>query len=159
MPFPTARSMACYGALQEIATFLIYTECRRKFAPEDNPVLPEIFRLVARDEAAHAVFYRDWIGFELAEDRQGTLSDLAWVLKEFKMPGVTLMPDFSSRLTIPGVAITSQDFLLKGIVPTLKKLGVSRAELFRVREAAARAEATDADAPTRPASAHGEARP
>jgi len=46
LPFPTRRQMSCYGALQEIATYLIYSAQKHKYAAEGNEALQTIFALV-----------------------------------------------------------------------------------------------------------------
>ena len=136
LPFQTRRQMTCYGALQEIATYLIYAAQRDKYKQEGNDVLHEIFYLVARDEAAHTAFYRKVLAFEFAEDPQGTLEDLAHVAFHFEMPGVRLIPDFHDRLTFTqGVGISSQHFLQFGVLPTLKLLGTTRSELVKALRA------------------------
>jgi site-specific recombinase XerD len=72
--------MACYGALQEAATFLAYKAQKDLAIVEGDQVLEAIFALVSRDEAAHASFYRTIARMELEEDRPGTLADLAFVV-------------------------------------------------------------------------------
>ena len=91
-PFPTRRQMSCYGALQESATYLAYRAQKDRAELECDATLAAIFFLVSRDEAAHAGFYREMIAIEMAEDRAGTLADLAHVLANFRMPGDGSMP-------------------------------------------------------------------
>ena len=55
LPFSSRRQMACYGALQEAATFLAYKVQKDLAIVEGDQVLEAIFALVSRDEAAHAV--------------------------------------------------------------------------------------------------------
>jgi acyl-[acyl-carrier-protein] desaturase len=59
LPFATRRQMACYGALQEAATFLAYKAQKDQAIRDGDKVLEAIFALVSRDEAAHAGFYRE----------------------------------------------------------------------------------------------------
>jgi acyl-[acyl-carrier-protein] desaturase len=129
LPFSTRRQMSCYGALQEIATYLIYSAQKDKYLQEGNEALQTIFALVSRDEAAHVSFYRKILEFELEEDRQGTIEDIAHVVHHFQMPGVGLIPEYDARLQVAGVGISPQQFLAHGLLPTLKKLGTSRVEL------------------------------
>jgi acyl-[acyl-carrier-protein] desaturase len=132
LPFETRRQMTCYGALQEMATYLIYAAQRDKYKLEGNDVLHQIFYLVARDEAAHTGFYRKVLAFEFEEDPQGTLEDLAHVAFHFEMPGVRLIPNFDTRLKFTeGVGISSQHFLQFGLLPTLRVLGTTRTELVK----------------------------
>jgi acyl-[acyl-carrier-protein] desaturase len=138
LPFSSNRQMACYGALQEIATYLIYAQQREKYKKQGNEVLYKIFNLVGRDEAAHASFYRSFLRFEHEEDPQGTEEDLAYVITNFEMPGVSLIPDFYKRLESDGVGVSPEKFMQFGIIPTLKIIGMTRVDfvkaLRRLRE-------------------------
>jgi acyl-[acyl-carrier-protein] desaturase len=129
LPFQTRRQMACYGALQEAATFLAYKAQKDKAVSEGDKVLEAIFFLLSRDEAAHAGFYRAVVELELDEDRQGTLDDLAYVIANFKMPGDGLIPDYQERLRTTGAGISARTFMERGLLPMLRTLGTSRAEL------------------------------
>jgi acyl-[acyl-carrier-protein] desaturase len=129
LPFATRRQMACYGALQEVATYLAYKAQKDKAAREGDKVREAIFFYVSRDEAAHAGFYRAAVEIEMAEDRVGTLADLAHVVANFRMPGDGLIPDYQERLRTSGAGISSRMFVEHGLLPTLRTLGTSRAEL------------------------------
>ena len=129
LPFQTRRQMACYGALQEAATFLAYKAQKDKAVGEGDKVLEAIFFFLSRDEAAHAGFYRTAIELELDADRRGTLADLAYVVANFKMPGEGLIPDYQQRLAATGAGISARTFLERGLLPMLRTLGTSRAEL------------------------------
>jgi acyl-[acyl-carrier-protein] desaturase len=131
LPFHTRRQMTCYGALQEMATYLIYAAQREKYKNAGDEVLHRIFFLVSRDEAAHLGFYRKVLKFELEDDLEGTLEDLAHVVHNFRMPGVDLIPEYAKRLATDGVGISSGDYLRLGLLPTLKSLGVTRVDLAR----------------------------
>jgi acyl-[acyl-carrier protein] desaturase len=129
LPFETRRQMACYGALQESATYLAYRAQKEKAQVAGNAVLEAIFTCVSRDEAAHAGFYRTVIEAEMAEDREGTICDLADVIAAFKMPGDGLIPNYQERLKSSGAGISTRTFVQRSLLPTLKSLGTSRAEL------------------------------
>ncbi|HVA40847.1 MAG TPA: acyl-ACP desaturase [Candidatus Binataceae bacterium] len=129
LPFQTRRQMACYGALQEAATFVAYKAQKDKAVSEGDKVLEAIFFLLSRDEAAHAGFYRAAVELELDEDRSGTLTDLAYVIANFKMPGDGLIPDYQERLRTTGAGISARTFMERALIPTLRTLGTSRAEL------------------------------
>ena len=129
LPFQTRRQMACYGALQEAATFLAYKAQKDKAMSEGDKVLEAIFFFLSRDEAAHAGFYRTVVELELDQDRRGTLADLAYVIANFKMPGDGLIPDYQERLRTTGAGISARTFLERGLLPMLRTLGTSRAEL------------------------------
>ena len=132
LPFHTPRQMSCYGALQESATFLIYRVQLEKARQEGDEVLEKIYSYISKDEAAHMGFYIKVIQFEMEEDREGTLADLAHVIYHFEMPGVGLIPEYEERLAVEGVGITSQQFLQKGIFPLLKAVGTNRREMVRM---------------------------
>src|SRR5260370_36141737 len=129
LPFQTRRQMACYGALQEAATYLAYKAQKDLAREEGDPVLEAIFTYVSRDEAAHAGFYRAIIQLELSEDREGTITDLAHVISQFKMPGDGLIPNYQERLRTSGAEISTRLFVEHGLPPTLRTLGTSRDEL------------------------------
>lgn len=131
LPFATRRQMNCYGALQESATYLIYAVQRDKAKQAGNELLERIYFLVSRDEAAHRGFYQRLLQFELEEDREGALEDLAHVVFSFQMPGVGLIPEYEDRLEVAGVGITPQYFLQHAVFPLLKSLGTSRNELMK----------------------------
>ncbi len=133
LPFPTQRQMMCYGAIQEAATYLAYKAQRERAGSEGDVVLEAIFGFISRDEAAHAGFYRSGIEIELAEDRPGTIADLAHVISHFKMPGDGLIPDYHERLRAGGGGITPRVFLEGALLPMLKTLGTSRLELKAAR--------------------------
>ncbi len=129
LPFSTHRRMACYGALQEAVTCIAYRAQREAASRAENPVLEAIFSFISRDEAAHARFYRAVVELELDEDRAGTLADFAYVLSRFKMPGDGLIPDYHERLKTSGAGISPRAFLENGVIPIIKALGTTRAEL------------------------------
>jgi acyl-[acyl-carrier-protein] desaturase len=136
VPFKTRRQMSCYGALQESATYLAYRAQKDRAELEQDATLAAIFFLVSRDEAAHAGFYRAMIEIEMAEDRVGTLADLAFVLANFKMPGDGLIPNYHENLRIGGGGITARAFLTRAVFPLLKQLGTTRDELKSATAAA-----------------------
>ena len=106
LPYATPRQMACYGALQEGATYVAYKVQKDRALGGGDKVLEAIFHLVGRDEAAHGGFYRAMIELELSEDREGTVADLTHVLSTFKMPGDGLIPNYRQRLQTSGAGIS-----------------------------------------------------
>jgi acyl-[acyl-carrier-protein] desaturase len=137
LPFASQRRMSCYGALQESATYLAYRAQKDRAELEKDRTLEAIFFLVSRDEAAHAGFYREMITIEMAEDRIGTLADLAHVIANFKMPGDGLIPNYHENLRIGGGGISPRLFFTRAVLPLLKQLGTSRDELKSATAAAA----------------------
>jgi acyl-[acyl-carrier protein] desaturase len=136
LPFATRRQMACYGALQEAATYLAYKAQKDRANREGDKVLEAIFAFVSRDEAAHAGFYRAMARIELEADRPGTITDLALVVARFQMPGVGLIPNYTERLRDSGAGISARHFVEHALFPTLKMLGTTRAELKSARQPA-----------------------
>jgi acyl-[acyl-carrier-protein] desaturase len=129
LPYQTPRRMACYGALQEGATYVAYKLQKDRARGAGDPVLEAIFHLVGRDEAAHGGFYRAIIELELSQDRDGTVADLAQVLSTFKMPGDGLIPNYRQRLQTFGAGISPRVFLERVVRPLLTALAISRQEL------------------------------
>ena len=127
-PFPTVRQMACYGAIQEGATYAAYKAQKDRAELEGDIVLKAIFANVASDEAAHAGFYRKLIEIELGADRAATVSDLGHVLDNFQMPGSGLIPHYHERLRVGGGGISARQFM-EVVLSTLRSLGITRAEL------------------------------
>jgi len=128
-PFPTVRQMACYGAIQEGATYAAYKIQKDTAELEGDPVLKAIFSNVASDEAAHAGFYRKLVEIELADDRDATVRDFAGVLANFKMPGDGLISHYRERLRDGGGGISPRQFMEGVVLSTLRSLGITRAEL------------------------------
>jgi acyl-[acyl-carrier-protein] desaturase len=129
-PFREPRQMTIYAALQELTTFVIYRKQRELSARSGDPVLPVIYRLIARDEMAHTLFYRRMIELHLDEDRAGTLADLAHVLYGFTMPATDLLPDYDSRIRVMRTAgIDRGVFYREVLSPTLSALGLTRHDL------------------------------
>ncbi|MFD8384549.1 acyl-ACP desaturase [Streptomyces sp. NPDC059679] len=134
MPFSTPRRMFVYGAIQEKTTWMSYRQQLNRARDLGDPVMAEICRYIARDEAAHADFYRRTLQACLQEDHEGTLKDIAHVVKEFKMPAYDLLPDYDKRLAVMQViGIDREVFFRDVLMPTLKKVGVSRRDLVRAR--------------------------
>jgi len=136
LPFATRRQMACYGALQEAATYLAYKAQKDQAISEGDKVLEAIFTFVSRDEAAHAGFYRAMARIELEADRAGTIADLAFVVAHFQMPGEGLIPHYRERLRDSGAGISTRHFVERALLPMLKMLGTNRAELKAVAQTA-----------------------
>ena len=129
LPFKSRRQMACYGALQEGVTYTAYKAQKDRARESGNEVFEAIFHYVGRDEAAHAGFYRAILKLELEQDREGTITDLASVLANFKMPGDGLIPDYRRRLQSSGGGISARAFVETVVSPMLATLQIWRSEL------------------------------
>jgi len=129
LPFHTSRQMACYGALQEAATYTAYNQQRNLARSAGDTLLEAIFFNVGRDEAAHAGFYRAMVQIDLRQNRAETIADLAHVMTEFKMPGDGLIPNYRERLHSSGAGISPRAFLQRVLWPLLSTLEISREEM------------------------------
>src|SRR6185503_20314097 len=90
-----------------------------------------LYGFIGKDEAAHADFYRTVIQLEIEEDRAGTISDMALVFKNFRMPADELVPDYDARTKKmrENGGIDRGVFRKEVWFPTLKKLNVTRQEV------------------------------
>ncbi len=93
----------------------------------------QIYDFVGRDEIAHTRFYQGVVKVLLEEDREGTLRDIAFVARNFKMPAEDLIEDYHARIEVMRATsgIDRNIFLQKVYFPVLKQLGVTRADLVR----------------------------
>lgn len=129
-PFGDARQMTIYGALQELTTFVIYAKQRALASRLGHPVLAEVYRLIGRDEMAHSRFYQRMIELHLDEDREGTLADIATVLRGFRMPAEDLLEGYDERIAVMRTAgVDRATFLGEVVLPTLASVGLTRHDL------------------------------
>lgn len=133
LPFSTARQMTFYGAVQEQATFMMYKHQLELARGRGDQVLETIYGHISKDEAAHADFYRKVTALELAEDREGSILDIALVFKHFRMPADDLVPDYGPRTEVMRRTggVDRAVFLKEVWFPTLKKLGITREEVTK----------------------------
>ena len=99
-PFQTGRQMTAYGALQEMTTFVIYKKQQKLAEVRGHKVLADVYKIIARDEMAHAQYYEMILQHYLDDDREGTLKDLGHVFYNFTMPAHDLLPDYQSRIEV-----------------------------------------------------------
>jgi acyl-[acyl-carrier-protein] desaturase len=132
-PYDDGRRMTVYGALQELTTFVIYAKQRRWAGQLGDPVLPDLYRLIGRDEMAHSRFYLRMVELHLADDPGGTRADIAYVLRTFRMPAEDLLPDYADRVELMRAAgIDRVVFLAEVVLPLLRALGLTLHDLPRV---------------------------
>jgi len=142
-PFTTGRTMTVYGAVQEMTTFVFYAKQRRLADGRGHAVLADVYKLIAKDEMAHAQYYEMILRHYLDEDREGTLKDVAHVFYNFTMPAYDLVPDYDSRVEVMRTAgIDRGVFLTEVWGPVLKRLGLTRHDLPRPSRQPAGAAAT-----------------
>ena len=131
-PFNTVRQMTCYAAIQEATTLLMYSKQLEVARRLGDSVLSKIYSLIRRDEAAHAMFYRQVLVEEIAADRAEALRDLAHVFRNFQMPGIDLVPDYDARVRVMRQAGVDRYVFLREVwFPLLGQIGTSRSELAR----------------------------
>ncbi|GAA1990899.1 acyl-ACP desaturase [Kitasatospora viridis] len=129
-PYEDGRQMVVYGAIQELTTFVIYRKQRRLATERGARVLGEVYRLIGRDEMAHSRFYQRLLSLHLDADRDGTLRDLAHVLRTFRMPAEDVLPDYDARIAVMRTAgVDAGVFLREVVLPMLGALGLSRHDL------------------------------
>jgi acyl-[acyl-carrier-protein] desaturase len=143
-PFDDGRQMTAYGALQEMATFVIYKKQQKLAEASGNEVLANVYKLIAKDEMAHCRFYERMMELHLDDDREGTLKDLAIVFRSFRMPAFDLVPDYDARVEVMRTAgIDRGVFLTEIWAPVLKSLKLTRHDLPRLWKTEGAAAATE----------------
>ena len=131
-PFENGRQMTAYGCAQEMTTFVIYKKQQALAESEGNQTLAEAYKLIAKDEMAHAQYYMTIFNHYLDDDREGTLEDLSTVFYGFTMPAYDLVPDYDSRVEVMRTAgIDRGVFLTEIWGPVLKRLKLTRHDLPR----------------------------
>jgi acyl-[acyl-carrier-protein] desaturase len=131
LPFETPRQMTIYTTFQELSTGLNYRNLRRKAIENNDAALSQALSFIARDESAHYQFFQDAVKLSMKDDRDGTLEDIEYVLRRFRMPAHDLIPNWEHRgQVIIGEKIFSDRIFFKDIMrPVLNVLGTSRNEL------------------------------
>jgi rubrerythrin len=92
-PFRTARQMTLYAAFQEQLTSLNYHALAKRATEEGAPIVAEILKLIAHDEAYHGGGYRAFSRIFAEIDLEGTIEDALLVARNFRMPAQHLMRD------------------------------------------------------------------
>jgi acyl-[acyl-carrier-protein] desaturase len=129
-PYESPREMLIYGMIQELTTFVVYRSQRTLALENDHQVLADIYRLIGRDEMAHTKFYQQMVALHLDVDREGTLADLAHVLRTFRMPAEQLLPNPEARTALMrSTGIDGRVYLRDIVAPTLKALHLTRHDL------------------------------
>ena len=129
-PFDNGRQMTAYGCVQEMTTFVIYKKQQLLAEAEGNQTLAEAYKLIAKDEMAHAQYYMTIFQHYLDDDREGTLEDLSAVFYGFTMPAYDLVPDYDARVVVMRTAGVDRGVFIREVWLTmLKRLGLSRHDL------------------------------
>jgi acyl-[acyl-carrier-protein] desaturase len=89
--------------------------------------------LIAGDEGSHHRMFASCLKVHLANDRTGTLRDVAHVVQNFEMPAHDVIPDWPRRgamIERHGV-FGPRPFVRRVLLPALERIGVERRELPR----------------------------
>lgn len=101
-PYDDPLRMLLYTVIQERATQLYYLNVLKvargqsdkpQFANDADPVLAQVARAIAVDEAAHYAFFLEGARLFLYYYPEETLTALVEVLRNFAMPALDLLPD------------------------------------------------------------------
>jgi acyl-[acyl-carrier-protein] desaturase len=129
-PFDNGREMTAYACVQEMTTFVIYKKQQMLAEAEGNLTLASAYKLIAKDEMAHAQYYMTILSHYLDDDREGCLEDISHVFYNFTMPAYELVPDYDSRVQVMRTAgIDRGVFLTEVWGPVLKRVKLTRHDL------------------------------
>ncbi len=135
LPIDTPEEMIVYTMLQELATQLNYRKLRALVKAEGDEALETALHFVGRDEASHHKFFKDGVKLLLDYDRDKTLETIQHVASNFRMPAIDLIPNWQAYedTIIEAGIFTSRIYLGEVLLPTLRSLGITRAELKAMR--------------------------
>jgi len=97
LPYDEPRKLLAYQMIQELSTAVSYRHLRDHADAAGDDALSSILRHILIDERAHYQFFRDAYRVMLADDRDGAISDLHFVLGTFEMPARRCIPGFEAR--------------------------------------------------------------
>ena len=131
LPFDSGRQMLIYSMLQELATQLNYINLSKLTAPAGDQALQRLILLIASDEGSHHRMCVDCVRAYIDLDRAATVDDIAFVVQHFEMPAHDLIPDWQRKgeLIERHRIYGGRQFVMRVLLPALKKLGVDRREL------------------------------
>ncbi len=134
-PYDCPLEMLLYTVFQERATQLNYMNLaavgrgeseKSQFAGDTDPILVEVSRTIAVDEAAHYEFFLEGARLFLYYYPEETLTAIVRVLRSFTMPASRIVPDYEAFIQVlyEG-AIFGPRMYAREVVPTaLKNLGI-----------------------------------
>jgi acyl-[acyl-carrier-protein] desaturase len=134
-PYSHPIEMILYTVFQERATQLNYMNLATvgrgesempQFAGDADPVLVEVCRTIAVDEAAHYEFFLEGARLFLYYYPEETLTSLVNVLRSFTMPASRIIPDYDAFIQVLYEGgIFGPRMYAREVVPTaLKNLGI-----------------------------------
>lgn len=135
LPFDCPIRMLLYTMFQERATQLNYANLAKvakgesnkpQFAEDADPVLADMCRIIAIDEAAHYEFFLEGARLYLYYYPDETLHALVDVLRNFTMPASRIVPNYNDFIkTLYDGAIFGPRLYAREVVPiALAQLGV-----------------------------------
>lgn len=136
LPYETPLEMMIYTTLQEFATGVNYRGLRKVAQADQDPALDKVLTLLSRDETGHFEFFKNGVKLFLEQDRGAVLDTLNKVIRSFRMPAQTLIPDFGSHdKLVRDLGIFDDRIYMRDVVrPVLKALGVDPDELRDARK-------------------------
>ena len=136
LPYDTPLEMIIYTTFQEFATGVNYRGLRRAAQSSHDAALDKVLTLLARDETGHFEFFKNGTKLFLERDRGATLDAINKVIRTFRMPARTLIPDFDSHdRLVRELGIFDDRIFMRDVVrPVLKALGVDPDELRDARK-------------------------
>jgi len=127
--------MMLYTTMQEFATSINYRNLRKVAQEASDPALDKVLVLLARDEKGHFEFFKNGTRLFMQADRDAVLEGLNFVIRTFRMPAQTIIPDWKTNdRLIRQLGIFDDRIYMRDVVkPVLKALGVSSEELRESR--------------------------
>jgi acyl-[acyl-carrier-protein] desaturase len=135
LPYETPLEMMLYTTLQEFATSLNYRGLRKLAVSSSDPALDKLLTLLARDETGHFEFFKNGVLLYMKMDRDLVLEKLNGVIRTFRMPAQSLIPNWSEQdQLIRKLGIFDDRIYMRDVVqPVLKALGIEAHELREAR--------------------------
>ncbi len=126
----STRHAMIYTMIQELATCISYVKLEKKVKPYEDPALDKLLYFIFRDEMAHHKFNLEVVKIHMEADREGTIKDLIWEFKNFKMPALEIIPNWKERdAIIQEQDVMNSDIFLESIfMPILKALEIDKKE-------------------------------
>jgi len=126
LPFDHPRQMICYTMIQELATYVNYTNLWELARSEGDGALAKALQLIRRDEAVHYNFFFKGVKLFLEHEPEETIADLAYVFDHFQMPARYQIPDYEERAKLIAQAgiYTARDYVKRVKRSIIEDLGV-----------------------------------
>lgn len=111
-PWDTPSQMIIYQMIQERMTYINYKNAMALAQAEGDAALHKTAHLIGIDEVAHHAFFLRGVQLYLHYYPERTMDDLLYVLKEFQMPAVDIIPNWDT------------------VAENILKLGINNARIF-----------------------------